>query len=421
MTKAQLANRPDHQTESFNFREKWLKEIRRARRGYFFQLWADQRKDRNISLIELLNWFGDDIRYAYVNSLNILLNLRKFGSTIKKEYGLSYLKQAYRMAYLVFVIRTKASRFRLNHLFEKSRWERVNNHAFSRHIRAHNLVLGYPYRDDLNIIAHKLKFHIHCREHGLPTPEILAVYESGKQVSSFGDSESLPKINLFMKELSGGMGYGIKKFNYKNGIYFDSNGETYSGNELRQFFKDYSLNSHPILIQKVLKNHDSWKEFTGGGLATCRVVTGKSSQSSEDIVPFFATFKMPVQNLYVDNFSKGSVASPIDLKTGMMGVAVSSLPQKGKFRFEHHPDTGCKIKGEILPFWQEVIELSKKVHHHFKTIDIGWDIALTEEGLTILEGNVEWGSDVIEGPGSIPIADTIYPEWFDGWMKRRGV
>lgn len=419
MTKAQLANRTDEHIHPVDFREKWLNEIRRARRVYSFQLWADQREERNISLSELLRWIREDIKYAFVNSLNILLNLRKYGSIIKKEYRLSYLKQGYRMAYLVFVIRTQAFRFRLNHLFEKSRWERAKNHAYSRHIRAHNLVLGYPHRDDIDIIAHKLKFHIHCSKHGLPTPDILAVYESGKQVSSFGDSKSLPKINLFMKELSGGMGYGIKKFSCENGIYLDSNGKKYSEDELRHFFKEYSLNTHPILIQKALKNHDTWKEFTSGGLATCRVVTGKSPINDEEVIPFFATFKMPVQNLYVDNFSKGSVAAPIDLETGRMGVAVASLPQKGKFRFEYHPDTGRKIRGEVLPFWREVIELSKKVHQHFKTIDIGWDIALTEDGLTVLEGNVEWGSDVIEGPGTIPIADTIYPEWFDGWVKRR--
>lgn len=419
MMKAQPANRTDDQTGSDVFREKWLKEIRRTRRVYFYQLWSDQRKERDISLKELFKWLHDDLKYSLSGSLNLLLNLRKYGPLIKRSYKLSYLQQLYRLAYLVFVIRTQAARFRLNHLFEEARWKRVKDHAFSRHIRIHNLLLGYPHRDDLDIIAHKLKFHIHCSRHGLPTPEILAVFESGKQDSSFGDSESLPKIDLFMKELSGGMGYGIKKFTYQNGVYLDSNGNSYSNNELREFFKEYSLKTKPILIQKALKNHDCWKEFTGGGLATCRVVTGKSPFNDEEVIPFFATFKMPAQNLYVDNFSKGSVAAPIDLETGIMGIAVSSLPQRGKFRFEHHPDTGRKIRGSVLPFWRDVIELSKKVHQHFKTIDIGWDIALTDNGLTVLEGNVEWGSDVIEGPSGIPISDTYYPEWFDGWAKRR--
>lgn len=405
-------------SSSVDAREVWLKELHLSRRIYFFQKWADQRKSKKVSVGELFQWISMDLWYFIENTINLLLNLRKYGPAIRKEYGLSYLKQFYRMAYLVYVIRTKAARFRLSHLFEDSRWNRVRDYAFSRHIRVHNIVLGYPHQQDLEVLANKCKFYHHCKERGIPTPEIWSVYHSGSATSPSGGSPLIPKRDLFMKEAAGGNGRGAKKFTFKNGYYRDAQGINYSERELHQFFVDYSKNRTSILIQSALRNHDSWKNFTSGSLATCRVVTGISSYNKNEIIPFFVIMKMPAAITDIDNYSKGSIAANVDIHTGKMQTAVSAIPNKGKFTFDSHPYTGQKIKGEVLPFWNELIVISKRVHRQFKTISVGWDISLTEEGWTILEGNVEWGSDVIEGPSGKPIADSNYTEWFAEWRKR---
>ena len=401
-----------------NVREAWLNELQLSRRVYFFQKWKDQGKERHISGKELLEWLRLDLLYLFESTINLLLNLRKFGPAIKKEYGISYFRQLYRMAFLVYVIRTKAARFRLNHLFHDNRWKRVKEYAFSKHIRVHNVVLGYPHHEELGILAHKLKFYHYCKNNQINTPEILAVYSSGLLTSPSSLPPEIPKKDLFMKEVAGGNGRGAKKFMYDDGFYRDSNGAKYFREDLNRFFVDYSNTISGIIIQDALQNHDYWKKFTSGGLATCRIVTGISPLDTDEIMPFFATVKMPVGKTEVDNYSKGSIAAFVDMDTGLMKSATSSVPYKGKFVFDYHPDTGHKIEGEVLPGWKELIDFAKTVHLHFETISVGWDISLTNNGITVLEGNVEWGSDVIEGPSGRPIADTVYTEWFNGWRNR---
>lgn len=414
----QIDNKLNRSASTIELREKWLKEIRRARRVYSFQKWADQRNEREISAGEISQWIYDDVEYIVVNCMNLFLQLRRYGAAIKKEYGLSYLQQWHRMVYLVFVIRTKAVRFRLNHFFDQTRWHHVKDFALGTHIKVHNQILGYPHHDDLGILVHKLKFFEFCKARGLQTPEILAVFEAGKITYLSNGKFSFPQADLFVKELASGMGMGAKKFSYKNEFYQDTDNRLFTEHDIHQFLINYSKNTNSILVQNALRNHDSWKKFTSGSLATCRIVTGISPFNEDKVIPFFAAMKMPTGKSDIDNFSKGNIATSVDIQTGIMQSAISCKPINGKFVFDVHPDSGHLIKGEVLPFWNELVEFAKKVHLQFKTICVGWDISLTEEGFTVLEGNVEWGSDVIEGPANYLIADTAYPEWFDGWVKR---
>lgn len=56
-----------------------------------------------------------------------------------------------------------------------------------------------------------------------------------------------------------------------------------------------------------------------------------------------------------------------------------------------HPDTGIKFKDYKIPYIKESIVLAKKFHSYFPDIhSIGWDIAITENGPCIIEGNDNW-------------------------------
>jgi hypothetical protein len=54
----------------------------------------------------------------------------------------------------------------------------------------------------------------------------------------------------------------------------------------------------------------------------------------------------------------------------------------------HHPTTGAPIRGKRLPCWDEVKQLAVRAHGAFRPrVLIGWDIAITNEGPVIIEGN----------------------------------
>ena len=63
---------------------------------------------------------------------------------------------------------------------------------------------------------------------------------------------------------------------------------------------------------------------------------------------------------------------------------------------ERHPVTGVCFENFSLPFWDEVEKLVLKAHAFIPSvISIGWDVAITEKGPVLLEGNDNWE---ISGP-----------------------
>ena len=56
--------------------------------------------------------------------------------------------------------------------------------------------------------------------------------------------------------------------------------------------------------------------------------------------------------------------------------------------FEKHPDSGIDIIGFEIPRWKEAISLAKELATVVKGQRyIGWDLALTEKGWVMVEGN----------------------------------
>ena len=122
-----------------------------------------------------------------------------------------------------------------------------------------------------------------------------------------------------------------------------------------------------------------------------------------------AALRMPVGNSSVDNFAAGGLASPIDLETGRLGPAVYKDPRKPDV--DHHPDSGQQIAGEVVPFWNEVLDLRLHAHRCFpKVATVGWDVALTTEGPKLIEANPGWCVEVVQMAHGKPLGETAWPE-----------
>lgn len=123
---------------------------------------------------------------------------------------------------------------------------------------------------------------------------------------------------------------------------------------------------------------------------------------------------MPTGNAIVDNTSAGGIASQIDLQSGLLGPAVSIKPVNGRFTHELHPDTEHPLPGTALPHWSNVVDLGCRAHDAFDIVTIAWDIALTPDGLTLLEGNCSWSAHPLLVP---EIRLRRYARVYDAWMR----
>ncbi len=135
------------------------------------------------------------------------------------------------------------------------------------------------------------------------------------------------------------------------------------------------------------------------GLGTVRVVT---LNDEPDVRVGYACLKLPVGSAVADNFIKGksgNLVAQLDLTSGkILAVfgASETYPNiiEGKYQ---HPDSQQQLIGFVFPRYREILELAE---HAARTLggvpSIGWDIALTEDGVCLIEGNWKYDGDGLQ-------------------------
>ncbi len=104
-----------------------------------------------------------------------------------------------------------------------------------------------------------------------------------------------------------------------------------------------------------------------------------------------AGLKVGVGSSVVDNVHAGSVYGNIDLETGKTNAAFRNIDRDS---FTTHPTTGEPLVGFQVPHWDLVKAVVVKIAESLPEIPyIGWDVAVTETGVCIIEGNDEPGQD----------------------------
>ena len=94
----------------------------------------------------------------------------------------------------------------------------------------------------------------------------------------------------------------------------------------------------------------------------------------------------------VDNFHAQGMGASIDMERGCL---VGNAIDKDNISYTHHPFTGVAFDGFQLPCFEEAKELvlrAAKEEDHI--LVVGWDIALSENGPVIIEGNRRPGFDL---------------------------
>ncbi len=90
----------------------------------------------------------------------------------------------------------------------------------------------------------------------------------------------------------------------------------------------------------------------------------------------------------VDNFSAGGLVAEVDLESGRLSAAAQIGPGNILGFRPNHPDSGARIEGLYVPCWTEAKELVLKLCEMLPNLDyVGWDVAITEEGPVVIEGN----------------------------------
>ena len=186
------------------------------------------------------------------------------------------------------------------------------------------------------------------------------------------------KTHIVAKPHKGVAGKGIQKIKVKK----------YS----KQLYR-YLLQENLLLVEDCIVQHPKMDKLNPASVNTIRIIT-VNHNGQIDIVG--AILRMGTGN-FVDNFSAGGIAAPIDLATGK--VFRSAISKYELQRYECHPVTKHRIKGFQIPFWDECLDMvvsASKIIPSVRTV--GWDIAITEGGPEMIEGNHNWNKDSFQLP-----------------------
>ena len=147
------------------------------------------------------------------------------------------------------------------------------------------------------------------------------------------------------------------------------------------------------LFESYIEQHSCLKQIYPGSINTIRIVTFVNG--SKEVEVWGTTIRMGV-NKSVDNFSMGGISANIDINSGIINTKAR---YKSPFQCEYdiHPVTGENITGVEIPYWAETIETIKKAALEVPEVrTIGWDIAITPQGPTLIEGNDNWNKTNFE-------------------------
>ena len=96
----------------------------------------------------------------------------------------------------------------------------------------------------------------------------------------------------------------------------------------------------------------------------------------------------------VDNFHAKGMGVNIDINTGKL---VGNAIDKDLNEFEEHPKSHVKFDGFQIPCFEEAKQMVLKASlRSDKILVVGWDVAISENGPVIIEGNRRPGFDLVQ-------------------------
>ncbi len=150
---------------------------------------------------------------------------------------------------------------------------------------------------------------------------------------------------------------------------------------------DRLIETNNDFVEDFVEQHKKLNELSPSGLNTIRVITQLTKNNKVEILG--ARLRITI-NSSIDNLAAGNIAAPINIETGKVeGEGVySDITKKDE---KLHPITNVKIVGFQIPFWKETIEMvTKAAILHSNNKSIGWDVAITDKGPELIEGNHDW-------------------------------
>lgn len=258
------------------------------------------------------------------------------------------------------------------------------------------------YRKNFILIHHGKKFHyfqtkyftlskylFYKRIPDLYAREIiLAPYCGEEQFVAFAKKHQ----RFIIKPDTGTLGQGVVLFQYK------------SDEQAKAVFAKFDK-ENPSICEELVRQHKVLQLLNPFSVNTIRVASVLKDGEVEIISATLKAGASPSK--IVDNLKSGGIGAQVDVKTGIVCTFGKDYQLNS---YSHHPITGVQIIGLQIPFWKEALELVKTAHKRLPQCQMyGWDIAITNDGVDIIEANNHPGPKITQAMDCVPKGEKLLP------------
>lgn len=334
---------------------------------------------------------------------------RRIGPTVARATGKPVWRQILEQLWLAVRYSIPPDKYYVFDLFRPERLANARHYILRYELKGgfHNLVHFHTRvtmrRSTKESLKDKLLFFRRCEKAGVASPRVFQVATAdGAFAGESWQGDGLPPHDLFIKPVKGKGGRGCEKWLYRDGSYEGPAGQRFGDAELRAHILTLVAKRGRYLIQECLKNHPDLMLFSGG-LTSLRITSCKDESGGFEVTN--AVLKMSLAaGSSVDNFHQGGAVCRVDVATGEAGPAWDNWIKHPCVLHHMHPGTGAAIAGMILPCWPETVAMVAKAAGLFPDrIMVGFDVAITDRGPVIIEGNVQQGSDMVQRTHDLPV------------------
>lgn len=195
---------------------------------------------------------------------------------------------------------------------------------------------------------------------------------------------------IIVKPIDGEGGKGIEKYEYIN-------------DEESKIVYSSLLFKKQLLVEQCIKQHPDMNKLYNKSVNTLRMFT-----FYKDGQAYFLQAILKVGNGgVVDNFSSGGMYTYVDDEGTVYAEAIDQMDNK----YYKHPISNETIVGFKVPMFKEAVSMVKEAAKVVPEMGyIGWDVAISEDGPVLVEGNCYPGVFQVK-PSLVEKKEGIIPKY----------
>lgn len=276
------------------------------------------------------------------------------------------------------------------------------------------------------ILDNKFSFFLLMSQLGLDSDVVplLGLYTRG-EVHVFPNDDQVPLEEFLLTRLVVGRRIFVKPLRGAEGRFVVAIRRTETG--WRMNGKDCTLREvadwiaarpKPMIFEAAVPQAESQRRLNPQSTNTLRILTMPDLTRNKE--PFIAIAVQRIgtaRSAHVDNWTQGGLSAKVDIDTGTLSRAGQLPDDHTPLWYDIHPDSGERIEGAQVPFWEETKALVLEGANRLSFMEyIGWDIIVSPTGPVILEANVNSGMNVLQVHGPL-LKDPRVRRYFE----KRGV